>query len=107
LSDASTRLSFQQIQVTLDQNGRHYVGAGVYHSFSDDGANLTPFTLVSFTLESASGRSYFFQGRIAPVNSLHGGGHLLPDRRAAGNGHVADPDVVAVAARGQQHSGAC
>jgi hypothetical protein len=77
-SDASTRLSYQQIRVTLDQNGRHYVGAGVYHAFSDDGANLPPFTLVSFTLESASGRSYFFQGRIAPVNGYSGEGTYFP-----------------------------
>ena len=78
LSDATTRLSFQQIRVTLDQNGRRYVGAGVYHSFSDDLANLPPFTLVSFTLESASGRSYFFQGRIAPVNGYTGEGTYFP-----------------------------
>jgi hypothetical protein len=78
LSDASTRLSYQPIRVTLDQSGRHYVGAGAYHAFSDDGADLPPFALVSFTLESASGRSYFFQGRIAPVNGYTGEGTYYP-----------------------------
>jgi hypothetical protein len=68
LSDASTRLSFQQIRVTLEQNNRRFTGAGVYHSFSDDSANLPPFALVAFTLVNSAGRSFFFQGRIAPVN---------------------------------------
>jgi hypothetical protein len=78
LSDASTRLSFQQIRVTLEQNNRRYTGAGVYHSFTDDSANLPPFALVAFTLVSSSGRSFFFQGRIAPVHGYTGDGTYFP-----------------------------
>jgi hypothetical protein len=78
LSADSTRLSFQQIRVTLEQDSRRYVGAGVYHAFPDDGADLPPFTLVAFTLTNASGRSFFFQGRIVPVNGYTGEGTYFP-----------------------------
>jgi hypothetical protein len=74
LSTNNTRLSYQPISVVLTQSNRTYNGSGVYHSFTDDNAGLPPFTLVSFTLVNASGRSFFFQGSIAPVNGFAGEG---------------------------------
>jgi hypothetical protein len=78
LSVDSTRLSFQQIRVTLEQGSRRFVGAGVYHAFPDDSADLPPFTLVAFTLTNSAGRSFFFQGRIVPVNGYTGEGTYFP-----------------------------
>src|ERR1700730_4952677 len=65
LGGDSTRLSFQPMGVSLAQNGVMYKGSGVYHSFPDDQANLPPAALVSFTLLTPSGQSFFFQGTIS------------------------------------------
>jgi hypothetical protein len=72
---ASTRFGFQQIVVTLVQNLFRYSGAGVYHSYRDDGVDeASAVTLVSFTLLGVSGESYFFQGEIGPGPDYRGSG---------------------------------
>jgi hypothetical protein len=78
LNTESTRLTFQPIQVTLVQTNRQFVGSGVYHSFTDEQADLPPFTLVAFSLTSTTGQCYFFQGRIVPVNGYTGEGTYHP-----------------------------
>jgi hypothetical protein len=67
LSTQSTRYSYQPMQVSLVQGSRFFSGSGVYHHFSDDAANLEPYTLLSFTLLDSRGVPYFFQGRVSPV----------------------------------------
>jgi hypothetical protein len=47
VSQASTRLTFQPVQVTLVQGSNFWVGSGVYHAFSDDAANLPASALLS------------------------------------------------------------
>jgi hypothetical protein len=78
LSAASTRLSFQPVQVTLNQNSIFSIGSGVYHAFSDDGADLPPFALLAFTLVDPSGNARFFQGTLAPVSGYTGEGTHHP-----------------------------
>jgi hypothetical protein len=78
LTTESTRLTFQPIQVTLVQSSRQFVGSGVYHSFTDEQADLPPFALVAFTLSGPTGQCTFFQGRIVPVNGYTGDGTYFP-----------------------------
>jgi hypothetical protein len=69
LTADSTRLSFQPIQVTIEQNNRRFTGSGVYHAFSDDNASLPATTLVAFTVIDNASRAFFFQGSIAPLGA--------------------------------------
>jgi hypothetical protein len=82
VSTASTRFGYQQIVVTLVQNFFRYSGAGVYHSYRDDGVDAaSAVTLVSFTLLGGSGQIYFFQGQIGPGPDFRGSGtYFLVDR---------------------------
>src|SRR4051794_18476214 len=60
VSQASTRLTFQPVQVTLVQGSNFWVGSGVYHAFSDDAANLPASALLAFSAVDRSGSTRFF-----------------------------------------------
>lgn len=73
LSNASTYPNWQKIQVTLEQNRLRFVGAGVYH-YAPDATTAAPrITYVWFTLLSANGRSYFFEGTVDSAGADHKG----------------------------------
>ena len=78
LNNASTRLTYQPVRVTLVQNNAYSVGSGVYHAFTDDNANLPPFALLSFALVNASGSSRFYQVTLAALNGYAGDGTSFP-----------------------------
>jgi hypothetical protein len=66
MNQASTRLTFQPIQVTLVQGANFWVGSGVYHAFSDDTANLPANALLAFAAVDRSGSTRFFQATLTP-----------------------------------------
>jgi len=78
LTSASTRLSYQPVQISLLQANVTSTGSGVYHAFSDDNASLPPFVLLSFTLVSPSQNARFFQVTLAAVNGYAGDGTHWP-----------------------------
>lgn len=66
MNQASTRLTFQPVQVTLVQGVNFWVGSGVYHAFSDDAANLPANALLAFAATDRAGNSRFFQATLTP-----------------------------------------
>lgn len=69
-NQASTRLTYQPIQVALVQGANFWVGSGVYHAFSDDAANLPANALLSFAAVDRSGSTRFFQATLTPGSGL-------------------------------------
>jgi hypothetical protein len=79
LSFASTRLSYQPVQVSLVQSIGVSSGSGVYHSFADDGAGLPPTVLLSFSLIDPTGSTRFYQGTLtATTINTSGSGTSWP-----------------------------
>jgi hypothetical protein len=79
LTSASTRLSYQPVQVTLVQGNSTMSGSGVYHSFQDDGVGLPPTALLSFSLLDLGGNSRFYQGTLtATTINTSGSGTSWP-----------------------------
>jgi hypothetical protein len=70
MNQASTRLTFQPVQVTLVQGSNFWVGSGVYHAFSDDVANLPASALLAFSAVDRSGSTRFFQATLTPGAGL-------------------------------------
>jgi hypothetical protein len=66
MNSASTRLTFQPVQVTLVQGSNFWVGSGVYHAFSDDAANLPASALLAFAAADRSGSTRVFQATLTP-----------------------------------------
>jgi len=77
-NQASTKSTFQPIQVGLVQNNIAYPGSGVYHYLGDDGPGSPPLVLLAFYVRGPQGDLMFFQGSVAPRDGYAGGGTYYP-----------------------------
>jgi len=77
-NQASTKSTFQPIQVSLVQNNVAYPGSGVYHYLGDDGPGAPPLVLLAFYIRGPQGDLMFFQGSVAPRIGYAGGGTFYP-----------------------------